>query len=53
MRASIGWLVILALSVVAAAAQNRQATAKGLDIYVVDVEGGNAVRVAIRRVGAD
>jgi beta-lactamase superfamily II metal-dependent hydrolase len=42
MRASIGWLVVLALSVVAAAAQNRQATAKGLDIYVVDVEGGNA-----------
>jgi competence protein ComEC len=43
MRASIGWLVILALPVVAPAAQNRPTTgAKGLDIYVVDVEGGNA-----------
>jgi len=41
-RTSIGWLVVLALSVLAAAAQNRQVTAKGLDIYVVDVEGGNA-----------
>jgi beta-lactamase superfamily II metal-dependent hydrolase len=43
MRASIGWLSILALSVAGPAAQTRPAApAKGLDIYVVDVEGGNA-----------
>jgi beta-lactamase superfamily II metal-dependent hydrolase len=41
MRASIGFLVILTLFGVAPVAQNRQ-TGKGLEIYVVDVEGGNA-----------
>jgi len=40
MRASRALLVALALSVVYPAAQTR--TAKALDIYVVDVEGGNA-----------
>jgi competence protein ComEC len=46
MRASIGWLSIFVLAVLTAAlpaAQTRAAvTAKALDIYVVDVEGGNA-----------
>jgi beta-lactamase superfamily II metal-dependent hydrolase len=47
MRASIGWLSILALSVAVAVAapgaQTRPApSGKTLDIYVVDVEGGNA-----------
>jgi len=43
MRASIGWLSILVLSVAGPAAQTRPAApARGLDIYVVDVEGGNA-----------
>jgi competence protein ComEC len=40
MRASMALLSALALSVVCPAAQTR--TAKTLDIYVVDVEGGNA-----------
>ena len=40
MRASRALLLALALSVVCPAAQTR--TAKALDIYVVDVEGGNA-----------
>ena len=40
MRASIGLLLALALPVVFAAAQPR--SIKTLDIYVVDVEGGNA-----------
>lgn len=40
MRASIALLLALALSVVFPAAQTR--TAKTLDVYVVDVEGGNA-----------
>ena len=40
MRASIAFLLALALSVAFPAAQTR--TAKTLDIYVVDVEGGNA-----------
>ena len=40
MRASIGLLLALALPVVFAAAQPR--SIKALDIYVVDVEGGNA-----------
>ena len=43
MRASFAWLSILALSVALPAAQTRPAApAKTLDIYVVDVEGGNA-----------
>ena len=43
MRALIGWLSVLAVSVAVPAAQTRPApAAKGLDIYVVDVEGGNA-----------
>jgi competence protein ComEC len=41
MRASIAWLSVLALSAAVPAAQTRSAT-RGLDIYVVDVEGGNA-----------
>jgi beta-lactamase superfamily II metal-dependent hydrolase len=40
MRASIAFLLALAVSVVFAAAQTR--TVKTLDVYVVDVEGGNA-----------
>ncbi len=40
MRASVASLLALSLSVVCPAAQTR--TAKTLDIYVVDVEGGNA-----------
>ena len=40
MRASLMFLVALALSVTVPAAQTR--TTKTLDIYVVDVEGGNA-----------
>jgi beta-lactamase superfamily II metal-dependent hydrolase len=40
MRTSIAFLLALALSVAFPAAQTR--TAKTLDIYVVDVEGGNA-----------
>jgi competence protein ComEC len=39
-RAAIGWTVALALGAVLAAAQSPPA--KTLDIYVVDVEGGNA-----------
>ena len=39
MRVSIGSLVILALAVAVPIGQTRP---KGLDIYVVDVEGGNA-----------
>jgi beta-lactamase superfamily II metal-dependent hydrolase len=43
MRSSIGGLAVLALAVALQAAQIRPATAaKTLDIYVVDVEGGNA-----------
>jgi competence protein ComEC len=40
MRASLAFLLALALSVVSPAAQPR--TVRTLDIYVVDVEGGNA-----------
>jgi competence protein ComEC len=40
MRASMAFLLALALSVVLPAAQTR--TVRTLDIYVVDVEGGNA-----------
>jgi competence protein ComEC len=40
MRASIALLLALPLSVVCPAAQTR--TAKTLDVYIVDVEGGNA-----------
>ena len=40
MRASFVWLLALALSVTVPFAQTR--TSKTLDIYVVDVEGGNA-----------
>ena len=40
MRVSLAFLSALALSAAFAAAQNR--TAKPLDIYVIDVEGGNA-----------
>ena len=39
MRVWIGSLVILALAVAVPIGQTRP---KGLDIYVVDVEGGNA-----------
>ena len=43
MRASPMLLAALALSVALPAAQTR--TARGLDMYVVDVEGGNATLV--------
>ena len=43
MRASPMLLAALALSMALPAAQTR--TARGLDMYVVDVEGGNATLV--------
>jgi len=41
MRRTIIFILFFVLCVAVTAAQNR--TAKTLDIYVVDVEGGNAV----------